>query len=421
MAMHQSSDPNPPSRRLTVALLSPGWPAASMANGIVSYTETLVRALNPLGVRCHVIAAQLAGDADESSVHLIRPDQTSLKSKVMWRLTPRTWGRRSFCKALLDEVRRLHEVQGVQLLELEESFGWAAELSGNSPVPIVVRLHGPWFLNGVANGAPRDRAYQTRDDWERAGLEAADAVTAPSHDVLDQTRSHFGLELADAIVIPNPVEPLAPANRWKLNAADPRRIAFIGRFDRHKGGDTAIDAFTRLLVRNADLRLDFVGPDRGYIDQASRTWSFDEYLRAQLGGAGREKVTFHGFQPGSAASELRKRALVTLAPSRYETFGISAAEAMMAGCPLVVCRAGALTELVQDGQNGLVAQPGDADDLAEKVLSLINDPNRAAALGAQAAIDAADRYTPAVVARRTLDFYQTVLAGAVTPRAGVSA
>jgi glycosyltransferase involved in cell wall biosynthesis len=82
---------------------------------------------------------------------------------------------------------------------------------------------------------------------------------------------------------------------------------------------------------------------------------------------------------------------------------------MMAGCPLVVCGAGALTELVQDQRNGLVSRPGDADDLAEKLLSLLKSPARGADLGARAAVDAAERYSPKVVARQTLEFYRTVV------------
>jgi len=106
---------------------------------------------------------------------------------------------------------------------------------------------------------------------------------------------------------------------------------------------------------------------------------------------------------------VRKRALVTVVPSRYETFGITAAEAMMAGCPLVVGAAGALTELVQDGLNGLVSRSGDADDLAEKIVTMLKNPDRAAGLGAQAARDAKVRYDPVVVAKQTLEFYRTVV------------
>ena len=81
----------------------------------------------------------------------------------------------------------------------------------------------------------------------------------------------------------------------------------------------------------------------------------------------------------------------------------------MAGCPLVVSAAGALTELVQHGQNGLTARPGDPEDLANRILELMDDPPRAAQLGSGAAADAQARYAPDVIAGRMLEFYGRVL------------
>lgn len=393
---------------LSVGLVSPGWPPESIANGIATYTGTIVRGLRGLGARCSVLTLRPAGDTVEPFVHALRPDHDSLLAKVRRRLDPNGWQPRAFATALVTEASALHAAGNLDLIEMEESYGWAALLAGRLPVPVVVRLHGPWFLNGAANGVPLDDSFRWRDRAEGAGLAAADAVTAPSADVLARSRAHFGLELPGAAVIPNPVDPVAPPDRWDLAQCDLLRIAFIGRFDRHKGGDTMLDAFARVLRILPEARLDFVGPDRGVADD-DRSWRFQQYLEEKLPPVARERVCFHGFLPGPEAARLRKRALVTVAPSRYETFGIAAAEAMMAGCPLVVCGAGALTELVQDERNGLVSRPGDADDLAGKLLSLLNAPARCAELGARAAADAAERYSPAVVARQTLDFYRRVV------------
>lgn len=400
----------------TIALLSPGWPPESMANGIVSYTATMAPALEALGVRVHVLTSRLMVDHANGSVRVFRPQTGGLRGKFLYRLDPHGFPQKALAKALLEEVRRLHGAQGLQLLELEESYGWARFL-GKSPVPKIVRLHGPWFLNGIANGVAQNQDFHERDGWEIDGMVAADAITAPSRDVLRQALARirqFGFDPPTlAEVIPNPVEPVAPPNRWDLQNCDRNRIVFVGRFDRHKGGDTMLQAFAHLVRQVPDTRLDFVGPDRGCADDRGRIWQFDEFLREKLGEMDRAKVTFHGFQPGPKAAELRKRALVTVVPSRYETFGIAAAEAMMAGCPCVVCASGALTELIQDGRNGLLARAGDGADVSEKVLALLRDPERAERLGRQATLDAHERYCPPVVARQTVDFYRRVLA---TPR-----
>ena len=397
----------PPSQPLSVAFVSPGWPPEAIANGIASYTGTIVQGLCELGVRCHVLTSRPMAPIDDPSVRIVETDTSSFYFRVRRKLDPEGWPQKAFCKGLSKSVHRLDDVD---LLEMEESYGWAATLAGKVRVPIVVRLHGPWFLNGTANGAVEDQEFSARDRAEGAGLSAAAAISAPSANVLNEARKHFGLPLDRARVIPNPVAVVPGTERWTLAACDPKRIAFIGRFDRHKGGDLALEAFERVMKQIPEMRLDFVGPDRGCVDVSRRNFSFSQYLEQKLSPAAAERVSYHGFLPGAKAAELRKRALVTIVPSRYETFGIAAAEAMMAGCPVVVAGAGALTELVQDGRNGLVAKPGDADDLAEKVLSLLNDTGRAAELGRQAAIDAEARYAPSVVARQTLEFYQSVLA-----------
>jgi glycosyltransferase involved in cell wall biosynthesis len=401
--MEQSPEPR------CVGFVSPAWPAKAMANGIVSYVSTICRGLTDLGINTQVLTPKLMEPVSEPGVHLIPFDAKTLYAKIMRQVSPENWLNPLICKGLRKEIARLQRENGLQLLELEESFGWPRYLAGHSLIPLIVRLHGPWFLNGIANGATQDASFRRRDNWEKAGLRVANGVTAPSRHVLDQTREHFGLPLPGARVIFNPVERVAPENRWTLQNCDRHRIAFIGRFDRHKGGDTMIDAFAHVLSGFPDARLDFVGPDRGCLDSSGRSWSFEEYLAAKLGEADRAKVSYHGFQPNSTAAELRKRALVTVAPSRYEAFGIAAAEAMMAGCPLVVCGAGALSELVQHERNGLIAGVGDGTDVGEKLLSLLRNPERAANLGEQAAADAASRYAPEVIARETIDFYRDVL------------
>lgn len=396
----------------SVALLSPGWPAHAMSNGIVTYTATIVRALQGRGVRCHVLTHRPMGERTEDFVHAVPLPSKSLPWKLRHRLDWDGWPQKSFAAALAREVRRLHESHGIELLEIEESYGWAQFLAGKIPVPIVVRLHGPWFLNGAANGARQDHAFRRRHNWEMDGLLAADAITAPSADVLNRTLeqlAHRGRAPTMAASIANPVEPVPAPDRWNLQDCDPNRIVFVGRFDRHKGGDLMIDAFARVLRRRPDARLDFVGPDRGCVADDGKTWALPDYLLSRLSDQDRVKVTVHGFKPAAEVAKLRKQALVTVAPSRYETFSLAASEAMMAGCPLVVCGAGALNELVQHCRNGLVTQTGNSEDLAEKMLALLQEPNLAAGLGNQAAIDAAARYAPDVIVSQMLDFYGRVL------------
>jgi glycosyltransferase involved in cell wall biosynthesis len=88
-----------------------------------------------------------------------------------------------------------------------------------------------------------------------------------------------------------------------------------------------------------------------------------------------------------AVSEEERRALfagaaVQLMPSRFEGFGMVAAEAMAAGVPLVAAAAGSLPEVVDAPRGGVLVPPGDAAALAAAAARLLDDPAaRARALG----------------------------------------
>jgi glycosyltransferase involved in cell wall biosynthesis len=195
--------------------------------------------------------------------------------------------------------------------------------------------------------------------------------------------------------------------RWSLAHCDPFHLLFVGRFDRHKGGDVVIDAFRRVAQRFPELRLSFVGRDEGLSDEEGRSWTLAEYVAERAPDvAGR--IDYLGRLPNSALAELRRKAFATIVGSRYETFGIVVLEAMAYGCPLVATRTGGIVEIVEDGVNGLLARPGDPDDLAAAILRLLEAPEFSAKLGERAAEDAA-RYHPDTIARETAVFHQTVL------------
>src|SRR5262249_5703059 len=146
-------------------------------------------------------------------------------------------------------------------------------------IPICVRLHGPWFLNGTVQGIREDREFRRRVVEEGQAIAAADAVTASSGDVLERTRAYYGLALEDAEVIHPPTAPVPPGEQWRPEACDPAQVLFIGRFDRHKGGDLIIEAFGRVLREVPQAQLCFVGPDHGCRDASGRRWGLEEFLR----------------------------------------------------------------------------------------------------------------------------------------------
>lgn len=405
-----------------IALVSPGWPPGHPPNGIVSYTARLRTGLEALGVTTEVVANRVAPGGEA-------PYVTSMGFETFERgLVDRAIDRVIGIGKPLDAVIQRYRVRNLRraiaelrsrgpldLIQIPDSFGLSLALKGLG-IPIVNRLHGPWFLNGPALGAPQDANYAWRVQIEGQAIAEADAVAAPSFDVLNQTRAYYKLPLTDASVTFNPIDDVPAEHHWSLANCDRRAVLFVGRFDRHKGGDVALRAWSQVLKAQPDATLLFAGPDRGFVDDAGRKHSLPGYLAAHLPQAAeRERVQVLGQQTQEQILALRKQALVTIVPSRYETFGNTALEAMLAGCPLIASQTGGLAEIVQDGRNGILVAPGDPDALAKALVRLLSNPDAAAALGRQAREDVLARHSPEAIARQTMDFYVKLMDSYHTP------
>ncbi len=307
-------------------------------------------------------------------------------------------------------VCQLDQVSPIDLLELEETFGIARIVQRQFKKPLIVRLHGPWCVIGTRLGHRRGKEYWIRCALEYIAIRNATAVSSPSLDALDRVRKAYRLELPNARVIPNPVPTVADEDLWAEDSCDPNTILFVGRFDRVKGADVVLEAFSRLAQARPELKLIFIGPDTGLMEGA-KTWTFDTYLRARIPSVIHSRIFFKGGQTRQQVARERQRAAITVVSSRYETFSIAAVEAMAAGSPLVAARTGGINEIIRDGSNGLAFTAERSDELADRIERLLVDPSLAARLGRAARADANDRFSEERIARQTQAFYREVIQG----------
>lgn len=163
---------------------------------------------------------------------------------------------------------------------------------------------------------------------------------------------------------------------------DPNRryIGCIARFHPVKDHRTLIDAYHRVSERHADVDLVLVGdgPLRGDLETQARA----------LGLANR--VHFLGVR-SDVPVVLRALDIFALT-SVSEAASITLLEAMATNLPVVVTAVGGNPEIVRAGEDGLLAPRGDANALGEAFHSLLSDPVRARAMGANGARRVQERY-----------------------------
>ncbi|MFH5796977.1 glycosyltransferase family 4 protein [Haladaptatus sp. CMAA 1911] len=145
----------------------------------------------------------------------------------------------------------------------------------------------------------------------------------------------------------------------------PLRLLFLGNLIERKGVHVLLSA---LATVSGDWTLTVVGA-RTDAEYAARL----HHLRNRLGL--RESVRFTGRLSDEEAADHLARSHVLVGPSLYEGLGLVYLEAMAFGLPAIATTAGGASEIVSDGETGLLCPPDDADTLADAVRTLRDDPN----------------------------------------------
>ncbi|GLV28223.1 hypothetical protein TomTYG75_07460 [Sphingobium sp. TomTYG75] len=141
-------------------------------------------------------------------------------------------------------------------------------------------------------------------------------------------------------------------------------VLFVGRFERRKGIDIALSAFVKATEEDSNLRGIFVGGEKleGVVSTAT-------LARAQpLIDTGR--LELRGVVTREDLDQLYRAADIALLPSRYESFGLVAAEALAAGCAVLGLDVGGIAEVVTSGTNGVLVP--DNEDAAEALAMAMN-------------------------------------------------
>jgi 1,2-diacylglycerol 3-alpha-glucosyltransferase len=169
-------------------------------------------------------------------------------------------------------------------------------------------------------------------------------------------------------------------------------VLYTGRLDAEKCMDVWVRAIP-FVRQQVDAHF-VIGGDG---DQRRRLAA----LVAALGIA--DAVTFVGFRPEAEYPAMFSLADAFAISSPAELQSLVTLEAAASGLPIVAARAGALPELVADGENGRLFVPGCPTDLAAALVDVLRDPDRRRAMGAQSR-----RIAEAHDFDRSLDLYEQV-------------
>lgn len=193
----------------------------------------------------------------------------------------------------------------------------------------------------------------------RKSFDRAEAITTPTQKAAQFLEKATGLRGVHAISCGIEAKNYTP----DFTPRTANRILFVGRVTGEKQIDVLLKAIT-LLPDSLDARLEIVGGG----DQFKNL----QVMAESLGIA--DRVRFLGYVTDEELRAAYTRATVFAMPSIAELQSIATMEAMASGLPVVAADAMALPHLVHDGENGHLFRPGDAQDLADKLESVLTLP-----------------------------------------------
>jgi glycosyltransferase involved in cell wall biosynthesis len=265
----------------------------------------------------------------------------------------------------------------------------AALLSGDARPPIIVHTFHGHVLRGYFNPLIT-LAFRTLERWLAAMTTVLVAVSPEVRDDLVRLgvapASKFvvvrlGIELGERIGADDDAR--RETRRLIGLAPDAFVVGWVGRMTAVKRTEDVVRALRRLVDRDVDAYLCLVGdgPDREDLERYAH----------ELGVI--KRCLFVGYQDD--VSRYYNAFDVLILPSVNEGTPVSVIEALAAQRPAVATRVGGVPDVVRDGIDGFLVDPGDADALAERLAELAADPERRARMGAEGRSRVLERYAVA--------------------------
>lgn len=404
-----------------IALVSQGWPPAN-ESGIARWTALVARGLAARGHHVHVLTMVSGHDgeavrfADGLWVHHLQPD-AALGAGVAeaYRIPARqaAWAAR-----VLREVRFLRSF-GVELVSFPIWDLEALPLVDQPDIATVVSLHTtfgmarPFKPEWIERPLLAARHVAPMIAAETALLRRDLPFLANSHAILDAIAQTHGVALGErAHVVPHGTpDPLptraAAVARRQADLADgmPLHVLFVGRFEPRKGFDIALRVARAVLdMPNVEITLagDALGP-------AARALAWRLDCGAVLD---HPRVHFAGQLAREALDDAYVGADVVLMPSRFESFGLVAIEAMAAGRAVLALDAGGLGEVARPdhGARAFADGPDVVDRIVAEVVWLNTDREELALRQAQARAAYEAHFTIEAMVHGIEEFYTAVLA-----------
>ena len=362
--------------------------------GIGSFVKTMSHLLVEKNHKVTVLGINAYNDEDErikdGEVMVIR-----LKPK---RVKGLTWHYNY--KRLNEEINKIHLKTPIDIVETTE-LGLAF-IKKIPSVKYVIRLHGGhhFFAEAENRKISKWKGFQ-----EKRSFKKADGFIAVSKYVKSHTEQYLSYHNKPIEVIMSPIDLDVFKPMPEINS-QPKTLVFAGTVCEKKGVFQLVKALPQVKERFKDIVLYIYGRDWFFKDGSSYISFLKKYIsESQIDPT---YIQFKGAVNTKDLAEKFASAELCIFPSLMETQGLVAPEAMAMEKLVVFSNCGPGRETVIHKQTGLLCNPYDEKDIAEKIIWALDNRDKCAIIAKQGRRFVEDNFERNTLTKKNLDFYKSL-------------
>lgn len=362
--------------------------------GVGTFVRTIAQALVERGIVVSVIGLNYTQTFEESSIEgvdVIRIPRSKIKG-LAWYFNS---------QAIAKTIANLHQKNPIDSIESAElALAFLPKIKG---IKYIIRLHGGhhFFAEAENRGINKWKSFQ-----ERRSFQKADAFIAVSNYVKSHTEHYLCYHNKPIKVIFNPIH--MALFQPKNITIEPNNITFAGTICEKKGVRQLIQAFPLIKEKFPNAVLNLYGRDwkfpngRSYIEMLKE----DELPKLEKTAT---DIIFHGAISNNEIPNAYAKAAVCVFPSHMETLGLVAPEAMAMGKAVVFTKLGPGPEVINHNVTGLLCNAHSAQDIAEKIIALLDNPDKAMSIGIAARKSVLKEFDIDGIVKENIDFYTKII------------
>lgn len=319
-----------------------------------------------------------------------------VQRRIPNRLKRLLFAKRDFERYILF-VKKIIAAYNIDIIEQPDWLSYAYFIGLENPtlpnlgLPVILKFHGSHSYSSFELNVVPNKHFVNID---KLNIQRANALASVSR--------HNALINKELFEINVPIKILyngvTLSNELTNKKRKTKTVFYAGTVKQTKGSFSLMRAWNLVQQKMPDTELIVYG--KGELKKAM------EFINPAF----RKTVHFEGHQSREKLFDALETATMAVFPSYTEAFSMAPLEAMSRACPTIYTKRSSGREVIKDGDNGLLIEPDNIEEIAEKIMLLMDQPALATRIGDAGRVEVLERFEISKITREHLEYYKMVAA-----------